>query len=170
MFYGHCFLFSLICFQKTHEMICPAVSLFASFSYKKLQHYLICFIAEVFIYFKLGESHIRRADNPSNIFYMVILLFQIEFFRIEFFTEKALASMSASTSIVPAVYLFISLLTLSQTTNFRLFQPERVSRQQFQIWWKWQKVPQKGRQHCGKRRYCLLWAFSPFPTVFFKDM
>ena len=28
-------------------------------------------------------------------------------------------------------------LTLSRTTNFRLFQTERVCRWQFQIWWKW---------------------------------
>ena len=28
-------------------------------------------------------------------------------------------------------------LTLSQTTDFRLFQIERVSRWQVQIWWKW---------------------------------
>ena len=32
------------------------------------------------------------------------------------------------------------ILTFSQSTNFRLFQNERVCRQQFQIWWKWQKV------------------------------
>ena len=41
------------------------------------------------------------------------------------------------------------LLTLSQTTNFRLFQTERVCRWQFQIWWKWKKVLQTGRKHCG---------------------
>ena len=35
---------------------------------------------------------------------------------------------------------WISWLTLSKTTNFRLFQTERVCRQQFQIWWKWHKV------------------------------
>ena len=40
-------------------------------------------------------------------------------------------------------------LTFSQTTNFRLFHTERVRRRQFQIWWKWQKVFQMGRKHCG---------------------
>ena len=35
-----------------------------------------------------------------------------------------------------------SCLTHYQTTNFRLFQTERVCRRQFQIWWKWQKVIQ----------------------------
>ena len=39
-------------------------------------------------------------------------------------------------------------LTLSQTTNFRLFQTERVCRRQFQIWWQWQKMCQTGRKHC----------------------
>ena len=58
------------------------------------------------------------------------------------------------------------LLTHYQMTNFGLFQTERVCRQQFWIWWKWKKVLQKGRKHCGKRRNCSLWAISPFPTVF----
>ena len=61
-------------------------------------------------------------------------------------------------------------LTLSQATNFRLFQTERGCRRQFQIWWKWQKVLQMGRKHCGKRRNCLLKAISPFPTLFSKDL
>ena len=34
------------------------------------------------------------------------------------------------------------------------------------IWWKWRKVIQTGRKHCGKRRNCSLRAISPFPTVF----
>ena len=61
-------------------------------------------------------------------------------------------------------------LTHYQTTNFRLFQTERVSRRQFQIWRKWKKVIQTGRKHCGKRRNCLLRAISPFPTVFSKGL
>ena len=61
-------------------------------------------------------------------------------------------------------------LTLSQMTNFRLFQNETVCRQQLQICWKWHKVLQNGRKHCGKRRNCSLWAISPFPTVFSRDM
>ena len=37
------------------------------------------------------------------------------------------------------INLLTSLLTVSQTTNFRLFQTvtERVCRQKFHIWWKW---------------------------------
>ena len=61
-------------------------------------------------------------------------------------------------------------LTRSQTTNFRLFQTGRLSRQQFWTWWKWQKVFQMDRKHCGKRRNCSLWAISPFPTVFVQDL
>ena len=57
-------------------------------------------------------------------------------------------------------------LTHYQMTNFRLFQTERVCRRQLQILWKWHKVIQTGRKHCGKRRNCSLWAISPFPTVF----
>ena len=61
-------------------------------------------------------------------------------------------------------------LTHYQTTNFRLFQTERVCRRQFEIWQKWQKVIQRGRKHCGKRRNCSLRAISPFPTVFSKGL
>ena len=73
-------------------------------------------------------------------------------------------------------YNFVSLeyykmtLTLFQMTNFRLFQTERVCRGQCQIWWKWQKVLQKGRKHCGKWRNCSSQAISPFPIVFSKDL
>ena len=42
--------------------------------------------------------------------------------------------------------------------------------QQFQIWWKWLKILQRVGKHCEKRRNCSLWAISPFPTVFSKDM
>ena len=65
---------------------------------------------------------------------------------------------------------YFSSLTLSQTTNFTLFQTERVCRRQFQIWWKWQKLLKICRKHCGKRRNCSLRAISPFPSVFSKDL
>ena len=61
-------------------------------------------------------------------------------------------------------------LTLYQTTNFRLFQTERVCRRQFQTWRKWNKVIQTGRKHCGKRRNCSLRTISAFPTVFSKGL
>ena len=32
------------------------------------------------------------------------------------------------------------------------------------------KVLQKGKKHCGKRRNCSLRVISPFPTVFSKDL
>ena len=61
-------------------------------------------------------------------------------------------------------------LTLSQTAKFRLFQTEGVCRRQFQILWKWKKILRTGRKQCVKRRNCLLWAISPFPTVFSKAL
>ena len=61
-------------------------------------------------------------------------------------------------------------LTLSQTTNFRLFQTEGVYRRQFWICWKWHKVLQMGRKHCGKGRNCSLRAIYPFPQVFSEDL
>ena len=60
-------------------------------------------------------------------------------------------------------------LTLSQTTNFRLFQTEWVCTKQFQIWRKYQKFIETGRKRCGKRINCSLRAIYPFPTVFSKD-
>ena len=57
-------------------------------------------------------------------------------------------------------------LNLCQTTNFRLFQTERICRWQFYIWWKWQRVLLKSRKPSGKRSNFLLRAISPFHTVF----
>ena len=73
-------------------------------------------------------------------------------------------------SLICDIMLSARLLTHCQMRNFRLFHTERVCRQQFQIWWKWQKVIQTGRKHCGRRRNCLLRAISPFPTVFSKGL
>ena len=60
------------------------------------------------------------------------------------------------------------LWTLSQTTNYRLIQIERVCRRQFQIRWKWQKFLQTRRKHV-ERRNCSLRAIASFPTVFSKN-
>ena len=67
---------------------------------------------------------------------------------------------------------FIKFLDLThyQTTNFSIFQTERVCRRQFQIRRKWQQVIQSGRKHFGKRRNCSLGAISLFPTVFPKGL
>ena len=73
--------------------------------------------------------------------------------------------------MVTHIELIVQIIsTLSQTTDFRLFQMERVCRRQIRIWWKWQKILQTGRKHCGKRRNCSSRAISPFPTVFSKDL
>ena len=72
-------------------------------------------------------------------------------------------------SLLQKVFVYLP-LTHHQTTNFRLFQTERVCRRQFQILQKWHKVIQTGRKHCGKRRNCSLRAISPFPTVFSKGL
>ena len=61
------------------------------------------------------------------------------------------------------------LLTHYQTTNFILFQTERLQTTISNLT-KWQKVIQMGRKHCGKRRNCLLGSISPFPTVFSKGL
>ena len=61
------------------------------------------------------------------------------------------------------------LLTLSQTTNFRLFQFERVRRRQFKIQWKWQKVLQKWVENTvGKGEIARYEQFLLFPQCFQK--
>ena len=72
--------------------------------------------------------------------------------------------------IVTSTSLIGFAFTLSQTTNFVLLQIERVCRRQFKISWKWRKVLEKGRKHCGKRRNCSQWAVSPLPAVVSKDL
>ena len=57
-------------------------------------------------------------------------------------------------------------LTLSQTTNFRLFQTERVCRRQFQTWWKGQKVILTGRKHWEKEKLLVTSNFSISHSVF----
>ena len=60
-------------------------------------------------------------------------------------------------------------LTLSQMTNFRLFQTKGLCSPQFQIKLNWQKVLQTGWK-CGKRRNGLSRANSPFATLFSKNL
>ena len=58
-------------------------------------------------------------------------------------------------------------LTLFQTTNFGLFQTERVLQMRIFIFlWKRLKVLWGDRKQCGKVRNCLLQAISLIPTVF----
>ena len=83
---------------------------------------------------------------------------------------KTVTTTTTTTNQEWYVHMFICTLTLSQTTNFRLFQTQRVYRRQFQILWKWQKVLKTSRKYCEKRRNCSLRAISPFPTVFSKDL
>ena len=60
-------------------------------------------------------------------------------------------------------------MTISQTTNFRLFQTESACRRHLYILCiRW--ILQIGRKHCGKRKKCSLRAISPFPTVFSKEL
>ena len=58
------------------------------------------------------------------------------------------------------------ILTLSQTTNFGLFQTERVRGRQFQIWRKWKNVFQTGRKHWEKEKLLVTSNFSFFHSVF----
>ena len=67
-------------------------------------------------------------------------------------------------------WIALSMFTLCQKTNCRLYQSQTVCRRQFQIRWKWRKVLLKVRKHCGKRRSCLYRAISPFLTVLSKDL
>ena len=50
-----------------------------------------------------------------------------------------------------SVFSLFFFKTLSQTTNFRLVETERVCRRHFSKWQKWQKVLNMGIKHCWKR-------------------
>ena len=63
-------------------------------------------------------------------------------------------------------YISISVLILSQMTNFRLFQTKRICRRQFWIWWKWQKVLHMGGKHWEKKKLLVTSIFSFSHSVF----
>ena len=54
--------------------------------------------------------------------------------------------------------------------NFRLFQTQRLCRRQFQIWWKWRKVIQKVRKHCGGKEKLLFMSNFSFSYSVFKRL
>ena len=62
--------------------------------------------------------------------------------------------------------LFGKGLTLSQTTNFRLFQTERACRRQFKIWWKWQRVIHMDGKHWEKEKLLITSNFFFSHSVF----
>ena len=99
-------------------------------------------------------------------------LIQMKFFsRIENTWEKE--KMLATSVFFYSLNIFYSpILQVNPFLNkkFSTLPNWRVCRWLFQIWWKWQKVIQKGRKHFGKRRHCSLQAISSFPIVFSKDM
>ena len=57
-------------------------------------------------------------------------------------------------------------LTLSQPTNFTLFETERVCRQKCQIWWKWQEVIKMGRKHRESEKLRVTNNFSFSHSIF----
>ena len=60
------------------------------------------------------------------------------------------------------------MLTLSQTTNFRLFQTERVCIWQFQIWWTWQKVHSNGWKKLWEKEKLVVTSNFSFSHSVFK--
>ena len=102
-------------------------------------------------------------QTTSNIWYTFIL--SANAYKL----DKSNILLFSKASIHVQLVLHLSLYSLPND-HFGLFETERVCRQQFQMWWKWRKVLQTGRKHCGKRRNCLLWAISSFPTVFSKGL
>ena len=67
---------------------------------------------------------------------------------------------------LPSIGLIFLMLTHYQTRNFRLFQTERVCKQQFQILRKWQKVIQENT--VGKGEITCYEQFLLFPQCFQK--
>ena len=67
-------------------------------------------------------------------------------------------------------YLESFTIALSLTTNFRLFQTERVSRQQFQSWWKWKNFLQACTKHSGEKEKLLVMSNFSFSHIVFKRL
>ena len=61
-------------------------------------------------------------------------------------------------------------LTLSQTTNFGLFQTERVCRQQFQFWWKRKESSLNGQKTLWEKEKLLVTSNFSFPHSMFKRL
>ena len=142
------------------QAISPFLSMFST-PYSTYFSFSMHFKMLSAICFKLDQSKVLLSGNGLTVAFPHRNPWRIMTERI-----KPLTIISLSKAIVHAGYL-----TLSQMTNFRLFQTlKRVCRRQFQIWWKWLKVFRKSRKHCGKRRNCLLWAISLFSAVFSKDL
>ena len=59
-------------------------------------------------------------------------------------------------------------ISLSQTTNFRFFQTKRLCRRQFQIYQKWQRVLQAGKNTVRKGEIARYEHFFLFPQYFQK--
>ena len=76
------------------------------------------------------------------------------------FVQYRIFGLEALGSLDPLGFWGYFCLTNYQTTNFRLFQTERVCRWQFQIWRKWKKVIQTGRKHWEKEKLFVTSNFS----------
>ena len=68
------------------------------------------------------------------------------------------------------IFVTVPKLTLSQTTNFRLFQTESLQMTNFKFDENCRKVLQMGIKHCGKRRNCSLQANFFFSHSVFKRL
>ena len=118
------------------------------------------------------EDSVDQDETPQNV--QSDLKFTL--FDKELFIRKKKLWTKAKFGFILSVWKFYvthwacEVLTVSQTTKFRLFQTERVCLRTFQICRTWQKALQTCRKHCGKRKNCSSRAISPFPKVFFKRL
>ena len=119
--------------------------------------------------FAIVVAKLKDHSDESKKMHLVYVV-SVSFVSLYLLDKMNIKFYSSYIFICAFPYIHWNLLTHYQMTNFRLFRTERVCRRQFQIWWKWQKVIQTGRKHCGKRRNCFLRAISPFPTVSSKGL
>ena len=113
--------------------------------------------------------------SPFVHIFNIISLFAAEFEKLKIgITGKGLKDFSLRSSEVRFIWYRVrrveNFITLSQTTNFRLFKTERVCERQFFNYMQMvDSSPQGVENICGKRRNCLLQASSSFPEVFPDD-
>ena len=123
-----------------------------------------------YLQYKTFENTVGKGEIAQNKQFLLFTQCVLPFWRIfwHFHQSKLLSEnfRFESQQFVIWERLRRTHLTNYQTTNFKLFQNERVCRRQFQICRKWKKVIQTGRKHWEKEKSLNTSNFSLSHSVF----
>ena len=88
-------------------------------------------------------SNFKLSSTNSNLEESKFVIWERVKWHEHYDNHEKMLSYSNKKKVWVSSSSIVQVLTLSQTTNSRLFQIETVCRRQFQIPWKWQNVPPK---------------------------